>query len=654
MNKAFRLPIKWKYIISLTALLLLVSAVAISLSYFWSYKILAKTVSSNAEKRARSAADLISVYLNSEIDKMHTIISSPLKRRTIRLRNNEYQNLDAASIQKAFAYMDAQWSIVPSSDLVVTDYTENFIGMELNAVSKTDPYIAEIIITDRYGGLVAASDKTSDFYQADEAWWQQAYDEGRGKTIIGEPAFDESAGVMGLEVSLPIRESSGKTIGVCKFVLEISKFFERLNKYKISPSSYVFVTDQTGNILFHPEPKSTGMRLSYFQNEIRDLFDLDTSSGVVPSQRTEEAGEIEIFAIVENQLLKQNLITWIVFINIRKDDIFGPMNELVVRLLVLVMILLGISVGAGLILSEFFTRPIRALHEAVDDIGRGNFDRKVGIHTADELQDLGDAFNAMTENLKKTTTSVDNLTREIDRRKKTEARLIASEKIKGSLMHMIVHDLRNPLAIISGRLELLKMKEAELTPDQKNNLDSAFMASDELKKMINNLLDINKMEQGEVVLKKERFSLEALIRNVAGQMDIVAQSQKKNISVEAAGNMPPVTADKHFIGRIVSNLVNNAIKYSPSQGIISVKAFFRPDENLHVVEVADTGRGIPNEYLDKVFDKFVQVEKKDAKVGHGLGLTFCKMAVEVHGGKIWVESELGKGSTFIFTIPTAQ
>ncbi|MFH1552157.1 MAG: PAS domain-containing sensor histidine kinase [Candidatus Omnitrophota bacterium] len=225
------------------------------------------------------------------------------------------------------------------------------------------------------------------------------------------------------------------------------------------------------------------------------------------------------------------------------------------------------------------------------------------------------------------------------------------EKAKDSLTHMIVHDLNNPLMVVSGRLQLLKMDEESFNQKQKENLNSALLSSEGLKGMISNLLDISKMEEGKLTLRPERFRIGDLAKEVLEQMSVIAQSGDKSVSLDVTEAMPDISADKELIRRVISNLINNAIKHSPSKGTILVKAFFNQDDgNVHI-QVKDSGEGIPKEYLDKIFDKFVQVEDKKAKMGRGLGLAFCKMAVEAHDGKIWVESELGKGSTFNFTIP---
>jgi signal transduction histidine kinase len=226
------------------------------------------------------------------------------------------------------------------------------------------------------------------------------------------------------------------------------------------------------------------------------------------------------------------------------------------------------------------------------------------------------------------------------------------ERMKDSLTHMIIHDLNNPVATVLGLMYVLKMQvEEKLTEEQKHSLAIAFAAGEELKRMIGNLLDINKMEEGKIKLRYDNFNLGALAQEVVGQMCVIARADEKNVSLEVFQDMPDVSADKGLISRVIANLINNAVKYTHSKGSVSVKTFYNKDEKNFYVQVSDTGDGIPKEYLSRIFEKFVQVETKKARTGRGLGLTFCKMTVEAHGGKIWVDSEPGKGSVFTFTLP---
>jgi two-component system sensor histidine kinase/response regulator len=226
------------------------------------------------------------------------------------------------------------------------------------------------------------------------------------------------------------------------------------------------------------------------------------------------------------------------------------------------------------------------------------------------------------------------------------------ERLKDNLTHMIVHDMNNPLAILYGNLKLIEMSAGNSFSDEQNSkLKAAFRSMGVLQGMIADLLDIIMMEECKMTLKYEGFSLKDVIAGVIDQAKVESDLQDKVLVMEAVEGLPEVSADLKLIKRVIGNLVNNAINFTPAKGTITVKAAHNGLGGDLSVQVKDTGDGIPKEYLYKIFDKFSQMKTKQARIGHGLGLTFCKMAVEAHGGKIWAESEIGKGSVFCFTLP---
>lgn len=229
------------------------------------------------------------------------------------------------------------------------------------------------------------------------------------------------------------------------------------------------------------------------------------------------------------------------------------------------------------------------------------------------------------------------------------------ETMKDILTHMIVHDMNNPLMVIAGRLRVLDMDDqGDFTEEQKESLKAALRASKDLIRMILDLLDINKMGEGKLKLNYENFRLDDIIKETVDQMRAIARDQDKDLSLDIIEGMPDISADKELIRRVTANLIDNAIKYAPPKSVVQVRVFHEKDDNNFYVQVKDFGEGIPKEYLNRIFDKFIQVETVEARAGCGLGLTFCRMAVEAHGGKIRAESEPGKGSIFTFTLPRKE
>jgi two-component system, sensor histidine kinase and response regulator len=219
------------------------------------------------------------------------------------------------------------------------------------------------------------------------------------------------------------------------------------------------------------------------------------------------------------------------------------------------------------------------------------------------------------------------------------------ERTKEHLTQMIIHDLKNPLTGIKANLEIVGMEELKETQEC---LDAAQRSCDLLFNMIQDLLDISKMEEGKLTLNLEDLDIAEVLRPVAQEFEHAATAEDKEILVQIDEGVRKVPADRNLIYRTLSNLIINAIKHTPRRGAITLAASVTG--GMLQVEVRDTGQGIPEEYLGKIFEKFGQVESRQ-RSGTGLGLTFCKMAVEAHGGKIWVESVEGEGSRFIFQLP---
>ena len=234
-------------------------------------------------------------------------------------------------------------------------------------------------------------------------------------------------------------------------------------------------------------------------------------------------------------------------------------------------------------------------------------------------------------------------------------KLLELEKFKDGLIHMIVHDLRNPLWAVFGYLDLLLLDKSQFDQNQTKYLESCIGSCQELKEMIDSLLDIYKMEEGQMKLNIEKADIKELIEESIQSFLVKATAKQIGFSIDCSNRKLAVPIDRSLVKRVFSNLINNAIRHTPSGGEIKILAEPYQNNGNLLVEVIDTGNGIEPAFHETVFDKFEQVKQKQSgnSVGaSGLGLSFCKLAVEAHGGRIWVESEgQGKGANFQFTLP---
>ena len=226
------------------------------------------------------------------------------------------------------------------------------------------------------------------------------------------------------------------------------------------------------------------------------------------------------------------------------------------------------------------------------------------------------------------------------------------EELRDNLVHMVVHDMRTPLTAIYGFLKALEMFEGESLSDQgRQFVQTALASSEDLLEMVSSLLDVSKMEAGEMKLNLAQCELLTMARDALAKAEPLRGDRQLILS----GTDEPVAvmADAEMIARVFQNLLSNALKFTPDDGQVTVSVESSADAARVLVQ--DTGPGIPPEYRERIFEKFGQVENPANKQRYstGIGLTFCKLAVEAHGGQVGVDSEEGRGSTFWFALPVA-
>ena len=234
-------------------------------------------------------------------------------------------------------------------------------------------------------------------------------------------------------------------------------------------------------------------------------------------------------------------------------------------------------------------------------------------------------------------------------------RLQELEKLRDDITHMIIHDLRTPLTSVIGGMQTLELM-GDLNADQHEMMDIAILGGETLLGMINDLLDVEKLESGSMQLDYAVQSPDALVTSAIRQVSWLAESSKLTLITQIAEALPPLWGDENKLRRTLVNLLGNAIKFTPTGGTITVEASHNLETHSLLFSITDTGEGIPAESFERIFEKFSQVASRQGgrTLSTGLGLTFCKLAVEAHGGHIAVESALGQGSTFRITLPVTS
>lgn len=289
---------------------------------------------------------------------------------------------------------------------------------------------------------------------------------------------------------------------------------------------------------------------------------------------------------------------------------------------------------------------ISALNETIDKVlafGVGGVDYITKPFQFEEV----DARVSVHLKLRRLQIELEARNRELER---YNAELRRLQELRDNLTSMIVHDLRSPLTGVLGTVELLSLEKANLSEGSQRMLELSTGALDQILGMINSLLDVSKIEAGELRPQRSSCDLVALAREATERL--VGLRGERDVAVEAAEEAIMLSADRDLLLRVLQNLVGNALKFTSPDGFVRVSVERQPGRVR--VKVSDNGPGIAPEHHRRIFEKFGQVQTGRTRIGTGLGLTFCRLAIEAHGGKIGVESEVDHGSTFWFEIPDAE
>jgi len=225
------------------------------------------------------------------------------------------------------------------------------------------------------------------------------------------------------------------------------------------------------------------------------------------------------------------------------------------------------------------------------------------------------------------------------------------DTMREELMSSIYHDLRSPLANIVSSLDVLETMIPEEDDVLRSVISIAQRSTERIQRLTNSLLDISRLEAGQSIISPQPVNAAALIHEAIDIITPITESKKQEISLNLPESLPLIQVDADMIRRVISNLLENACKFTPQESKIAIGA--RPAGGWLEIWVVDNGPGIPASEHERIFDKFTRLTTREQVKGMGLGLAFCRLAVQAHGGKIWVESEPGSGAKFIFTVPLA-
>jgi signal transduction histidine kinase len=456
-----------------------------------------------------------------------------------------------------------------------------------------------------------------------------------------------------MTIAVPIERYAGRVIGMLQVQVNLKYVWDLVSKLKVGTRGHAYAVARNGDLIAHPDISLVLQRRNIAHLvQVRAAFQ-PQPGGERPQGRV--VNNLHGKKVFSSWTLIPDL-GWAVFVEQPVEEVYGPLYGSLFRTSGLLLVGLGMALVASLLVARRVVRPLETLRKGVERIGSGDMNSRLEIKTGDELELLADEFNKMTGNLR---SAYDGLERKVAERTRDLAvaneRLQELDRLKSDFVSNVSHELRTPLTAIKGAVDLVLREVAgPLTEKQTHYLTRVRSNTQHLAGLINDLLDLSKIESGKIEVKTSHVSLGGLVHEVVETLRPVAA--EKVIALEAAITEPSILvwADRDKINQVLMNLIGNAIKFTPAQGRVTVSALRNGKESIQV-SVSDTGPGVPPDEKEKIFDRFYQIAQVGGAKpkGTGLGLAICKALVELHGGKIWVESEINRGSTFSFTLPAS-
>jgi two-component system sensor histidine kinase BaeS len=312
------------------------------------------------------------------------------------------------------------------------------------------------------------------------------------------------------------------------------------------------------------------------------------------------------------------------------SDLFTSFQASFNEALLLALLAAGVvAILVSLLLSRGVIAPLRVLTSASRRIADGHYNERVHPASSDELGQLADSFNQMAEKLEQV------------------------ESMRRQLIGDVSHELRTPLTAIRGSMEGLMDGVLPATPETYQQI---HQEADRLARLVDDLQELSRVEAGSYPLDIRPMAVSTVIQTTLTRFATQAQAKRIDLRSDSPADIPPVLADQDRIIQVLTNLVGNALQYTPAGGQVTIRVTRRQEEVY--ISVSDTGIGIPSEHIPHLFTRFYRVDKsrsRQAGGGSGIGLTIARHLVEAHGGRIWAESGgEGQGSTFTFTLKVSE
>lgn len=551
--------------------------------------------------------DSLSIYikkaLDDEIEDAMSYTTRPLWKDIINEKNASYASMDNKVIQGRMSMMDEKWPSLKEGDPVFKEYLENRVSIGMREIIKLRGTISELFITDKYGGIVSASSKTSDFYQADEEWWIKAYNEGRGAVYVGGIEFDELSGGWAVAIAVPFKDSNGEVIGICKSVVLISRLFGSLAGFRIGDTGYAILTDEKGRMIFNRAVTDMTEPL-YTEEEMKNILNKKEHYFIAKDDRLHHKKIFAAFTSIKPSYFSRDGALWVVFMVQDAAETLRPLSKFIEQLIIITIFMMVLMIPVASVFGIFIVNSVHELHLAMEHIMAGDWDYPIDIRTGDEIEDFADAFKHMTANIKMKQGELESFSAGLEEKVKartqelaaaqeaalnimedlqtakedlerTNRELMKLDQLKSDFISTVSHELRTPLSIIKEGISLVIDRiPGDINEKQQKILDISKFNIDRLARIIDSLLEISKIEAGKAELKRSLINISDIVNQVASSFEGKARDKGLKLQLDLDRMSASVYADPDKIIQVLTNLIGNAVKFTQS-GYVKVSCLCR-------------------------------------------------------------------------------
>jgi signal transduction histidine kinase/CheY-like chemotaxis protein len=616
-----------KLILLMLAIIMTIIIVLTYFSYDSSTKILENEINSNLENFAFNTTASIDRVLFDRYSDIRLIAAGPV----LISRDSTPKNITERMIQYRNMYnYYASLSYFDLNGVRVADTDGLSIGKTLNTKSK---------------------------------YWEEAIK--NGISAASDISIDEELKVSVIYFASKVKDKDGIPIGVVVARVPTTKLYEVTEKFNLVESGSLHpnidLVDENGLLIYSNYNKKGVLKENIFNsdNTVKDFA--SGSLGNVASFKP-KGGESIYYFSREKGYLDYKGNNWILVAKIKTETAFEPITAYGKKILLIIIPIAVIAILMVIAFAHFISSPIVKLKNAANEVSKGNLDIKVKFKSKDEMGQLAESFNGMTENLKKSRETIENNTRTLEKKveqrtkeyREAARKAMIADSAKSEFLANMSHEIRTPMNAVMGFSEILREQVKE--PKHLEYIDTILSSGKTLLGLINDILDLSKIEAGKMEFQYRPVDPHALFGDITRIFATKIKSKGLKFITDIDENLPAsLLLDEVRIRQMLFNLVGNAVKFT-TEGYIELKVskVFHPDRSKIdlIFSVKDTGIGISVEDKKIIFDAFQQSKGQSTKLygGTGLGLAITKKLVELMNGELTVGSTVGKGSIFTVKI----